>query len=306
MDNHLVVSEQGLTAYDSISLAIRWQRLSGERTHAPVLAAGLVLVSSSSGFYALDSTNGSVVWQSNRDINLFAPVVKDGVVYLASESGVLQALELAGGRLIWRRQLPGWIYPPGLGSELLYTGGSDGNLWAIHLEDGSIRWRRDLGQELVYSPVILRDGTVITTTFAGEVFAFSPMGRLHWQSRLSVNFMPPFELGERILFSGIDQQLYALDSKTGKRHWSTSLDGRLAAPLVLNKHTALAALDDGRLLEIDPQDGNLRLLGRADGEPVASPHVQDGQTVLFLKSFGAPKAIILKRQQSGVNSIKEM
>lgn len=293
--DQLVVSDQGITAYDSVSLNIRWRQLTGEKTHEPVLAGDLILVSSSSGLHAIEFDSGNVRWHIDTWTNLFPATVGSGVAYLASEEGVLRALALNRGELLWQRQLPGWIYPPVIEGDRLYTGGSDGTVWAVDRDDGRVLWARKLGQEMVYSPLSNRDGGVIVTTFAGDVLAFSATGQLLWRTTLPTVPASAVELGGRFLFSGLDRQLYALDGRTGELLWNRPLGGHLAAPLVRHLGLLLAALDDGRLIGFDIQTGKVRELHQADGEPVASPAVQGERTVLFLKSFKGPKAVILKR-----------
>jgi len=300
--NQLIISSQGITAYDRESLQSRWQLLQGEQTDELVMAGGLLLATSSSGLYAIDTTAGRVVWKLPSDTRLFTPTVDAGTVYLAGEDGRLRALELQSGHPLWQRRFPGWVYPPAVQGDRLYTGGSDGRLWALKRTDGSHLWERSLGQQLVYRPVLTRQGSLITTNFNGEVQAFSKGGELLWRKRLPSVLLSPVEVDGRLIFSGLDNRLYALDGTSGETGWSLSLGDRLAAPLVVHQGSLLAGLDDGRVLEIGLADGQSRTLYRLDATPVASPYPLRQGTLMFLKTFGIPRAIILNRQPGNLPS----
>ncbi|EGW55920.1 PQQ-binding-like beta-propeller repeat protein [Candidatus Endoriftia persephone] len=305
LNEHLLVSDQGLAVYDPVTLRLRWSVLQGEQTLEPVVADGLVLLSGGQGLQALDLASGKTRWRWRSETTLFSPSLDEGVAYLSGEDGTLVALRLVDGERLWQRRFDGWVYPPAVFGELLITGGSEGLLWAVDRRSGELRWQRPLGQELIYSPRALDSGSVVVTTFAGEVKVYSAQGELRWTRRFASLKSGLLVSGERILLSGLDGRIDALDAATGESLWQRSLGERLTLPAALHGERLLVVGDAGHLFEIDTGDGRLISRTRLIGEPVAAPLVYPQHTLFFMRSRALPRAVLIPRQ-SGDNNDQEI
>ena len=304
-NDQLIVSTQGLTAFDSETLEPRWRTLAGETVHRPVIAAGVAIVSSSSGVYAIESESGAIHWRLDDKTDVFSAVVNGDEAYLASEGGGLYAVDVDAGHLHWQKEFNGWVYPPAVWQHQLYTGGSAGKLWALEKTTGNLLWERDLGQEMVYSPVVTQGGVIIVTTFAKEVLAFSSTGTQLWKTQLPAVVSSPVLLNGLLIFTGLDQRLHAMDNRTGERRWSRPLHARLRTPMTVSQNQLIAILDDGRLVSVDSHSGSLEELARFRGEPIAPPFLRGDRIILFLRSFGESEIISFNRQ-TGKQSVKEI
>ncbi|MEN8180200.1 MAG: PQQ-binding-like beta-propeller repeat protein [Pseudomonadota bacterium] len=301
----IIVPTQGVTAFDSETLKPRWKVLLGETIHSPVSAAGVVIVSNSSGVTAIESESGAIRWRLNDRADVFSAVVNNDLIYLASKGGWLQAVDLHEGHRAWQTHFTGWVYPPAVSKRQLYTGGSAGKLWALDQTNGSLLWERNLEQEMVYSPVVVQGGSVIVTTFAREVLAFSPTGSRLWKTELPAVVSSPAVLNGLLVFSGLDQNLYGVDSQTGELLWSRPLGERLQTSMVVNHEEVISILDDGRLVSVDGQTGDIQELFRVSSEPIIPPYVRGDRIILFLRSLQEPEVININRQ-TGETSIKEI
>ncbi|MBT2968352.1 MAG: hypothetical protein B6D72_15770 [gamma proteobacterium symbiont of Ctena orbiculata] len=291
----ILVSDDGISLIDSKTLSRRWQRLQGEQTFEPAIAAGRILVSSSRGLYAIDRRQGDILWRLPDKQLGFTPVIDGDAVYLASRDGRLTAIDSRQGGVIWETALQGWVYPPALAGELLFTGGSDATLWAIERGSGRVAWSRPLGQEMVYSPVALADGRIVVTTFDREIISFNQAGQLLWRQRYPAILKTPIVTDEGLIFSGMDQVLRAVDGGSGRLLWQQRLPQPLAAELGYQRGLILAALENGDIWLIDSSRGTLQQAYHIPRESVATPRFSGERLLGFIHAFGGPKAVVATR-----------
>ncbi|NOY00585.1 MAG: PQQ-binding-like beta-propeller repeat protein, partial [Verrucomicrobia bacterium] len=82
-------------------------RLSFDRAHHPVIAAGQLYFGSSvdGKVYALDAKSGAPLWDFFTDGPIrFAPVVWKDRLFVVSDDGHLYALSTADGKLLWKKR----------------------------------------------------------------------------------------------------------------------------------------------------------------------------------------------------------
>lgn len=279
----IVLSDQGVNAYDSRSLQPQWSSLTRLQTDAPTLAADRLLVGSSSGLHALDVMTGDTVWQFAPETRLFSPSVQDDIAYVAGIDGVLRALTVDTGRLIWQRRIStGWIYPPAIVDDLLITGGQEGLLWGLDRHTGDLHWQQPLGQELVYRPVAGPNGSVIVTTFDGIISTLQARnGELIWQRQHPVASFSPTVDGDRILLTGYDNRLRALDIRSGHLLWSTRLTGHPAGELQLRVNRVLSVRQDGTYLLLDSRSGTVVTQGKAAPNSLGGLLISEQELLIF-------------------------
>ncbi len=283
----LLVSHQGITAYDTQTLQPRWSALATLQTNEPTWVDNKLLVGSSLGLYALDVETGETLWHFSNGAHLFSPSVKDGIAYVASINGTLYALVADSGQLIWQKRISnGWIYPPAIIGNRLISGGQDGAIQAIDMANGELHWRYDVGQELVFRPVATHSGSVIVTTFAGKVFAIDGLsGQLRWQQQHSVASFSPVVSQGLIYLSGYDNQLRVLESDKGELLWHRALPGR---------PSNTPQIDSTRILFLT-QEGRYLLLNKSTGQPLTQGNINtttpgalllENQPPLFFSQHG--------------------
>jgi len=121
----------------------------------------------------------------------------------------------------------------------------------------------------------------------GQVIAFSAVdGTELW--RVSVEVGTSLNIGKGILFLGSPEGLQGFDASTGRRQWSFSLEAPLSAPLAWNNGWLIAALENGELLALSGQTGDLIWKAELDDQVRVAPTLA-GRSI-YLSSVGGSVA----------------
>ncbi|HEX7116343.1 MAG TPA: outer membrane protein assembly factor BamB [Steroidobacter sp.] len=152
------------------------------------------------------------------------PVEVDGVVYAASHGGQVIAMAADTGRRVWSVNTRlGLSAGPEVQAGLVVLGSSDGDIIALDASNGTERWRTSVASEVLARPLIVRDIVVVRT---------------------------------------VDGHLEGLSIQDGSSRWSVDeqvprLSLRGTAPPVLAGDRIIAGFDNGRVLAIDPRNGEV-------------------------------------------------
>jgi outer membrane protein assembly factor BamB len=189
----------------------------------------------------------------------------DGVVYLASTTKAF-AIYTADGTIKWEyeHQIPrAGLFgtgtasdvlhaPPALSDNVVYFGSDEGYLLAVDATTGAQKWEFPPPVPTTFIPFIKERPAPV---FAGLAVA-----------------------GNRVIFAGTDNKVYAVDAVTGKLVWEFAVGSHVwATPLVANNTVYIGTLGH-RLIALDAETGELRWTfdqpkGALAGKPVLSGDV---------------------------------
>jgi outer membrane protein assembly factor BamB len=152
------------------------------------------------------------------------PMIVDGTVYAASHDGEVVALSADTGRRLWsvKTKLPLSAGPEAQGG-LVVLGSSEGDIVALDASNGSERWRKSIGSEVLARPLIAKDVVVVRT---------------------------------------VDGHVEGMATADGAQRWAVDeqvprLTLRGTAPPVLAGDRVIAGFDNGKVLAIDPRNGDV-------------------------------------------------
>lgn len=144
----------------------------------------------------------------------------------------------------------------------VYVAGSNGTVAAIDARTGGDLWRLTLvGTEL--SAGVGTDGRFVAVVNRENELINIEAGAELWRKKLgAMTTTPPLVAGNRIFIVSVDRTVQAFDGLSGRRLW---LQQRSGDALALGQSGVLLAVGDtlvvglgGRLLGLDPQNGNTR------------------------------------------------
>ena len=152
------------------------------------------------------------------------PMVVDGTVYAASHNGEVIAMSADNGRRLWDVKTKLALSAgPEVEGGLIVLGSSDGDIIALDASNGKERWRKAIGSEILARPLIVKDVVVIRT---------------------------------------VDGHLEGMAGADGTQRWAVDeqvprLTLRGTAPPVLAGDRVIAGFDNGKVLAIDPRNGDV-------------------------------------------------
>ncbi len=231
------------------------------------------------------------------------PLLLDGQVIVSNADGEVVAYSTSGTQL-WRTatNLP-LVGGTGGGDDLVVVGSTKGDVVALSRQDGKERWRTSISGE-VLAPPRVSEGVVVVRSLDGNVMGLSALnGTRQWVfSRtvpvLTLRGVSTPLIAEGRVFVGLDNgQLITLSLHDGHLLWEAVIavpKGRselermvdIDADPVLFEGTLYVAAFQGRVVAVDPENGQLRwsrILSTATGIAVDRRHVYatDDESVVW-------------------------
>ncbi|MES9958574.1 MAG: PQQ-binding-like beta-propeller repeat protein [Sedimenticola sp.] len=288
----LYVTTDGLSRFDPDSGRAVWRVLEGMHLYEPVVKGDVVFVGSTAGLHAVDGASGKIRWHHAYAGPVFSPVLNGEVLYLAGQDGVLRSLLAASGELLWQAKPgAGWVYPPVVEEGLVVTGGQDGVVWAMDAASGEIVWQRRLDNELVYRPLLTDRGSLVVTSFGGDVVALDLLtGDERWRNRYPTPISVTSMTSSGVALGSLDGSLRLLDTSTGGLIWEHTLGDRLVMPAVEHRGKLMAVIGDGRYRILATDSGSILQHGRLGGEPLVGTFVSDSEALFFYRNRNNPVA----------------
>lgn len=193
----------------------------------------------------------------------------------ASSSDKAKPVELAvsasklGVRLAWSAQIGAVNFPLNIAvasvkngqGAILTIANSGGTIAGFDVASGREAWRAQVDKALA-AGVGSEAGFAAVVTTSNELIAFNN-GREAWRQKLSnSSYTAPLVAGGKVFVLGADRAISAFELADGKKLWSQK---KSAEALILRQSGVLLMVSDtlvasssGRLLGINPLDGNVR------------------------------------------------
>ena len=231
---------------------------------SPTVDRRFLYVLSDDGFlYKLKRASGTLVWKFDTnggktardmvgsesggyDTQTSAPVVVDGTVYVGSADNRLYAIAADSGRERWHFETQGIVRSaPAVSDGVVFFGSRDHNLYAVDASTGSMKWRVDTLKEVVSAPLVNK-GTVYIGSRSSDLFALdAATGGVKWKNFYWSSWVESSaRIRDGILYIGSSdaQQLYAIDSRSGRRIWAFDTNGSpWSTPAVTKRHVFIGA-----------------------------------------------------------------
>ncbi len=266
---------------------------------------------------AVNPQNGGIIWRVTiPSAARAAPTVMDGRIYVSTLDNRLIALNARDGAMLWEHSgfsesagLVGAASPTATRS-IVIPAFSSGEVTALRVENGSVAWSENLAgirnmgglsslADIKGLPVV-DNGLVIAISFSGKIAAMEELsGTRVWQRDIGGS-QTPWVAGDYVYVVSVDNELVALDRKTGSILWVSQLDkytdpedleGKIlwAGPVLAGGRLILTG-SDGRMVEFHPQTG--AAIAQSDlGRMMILPPVVANGTLYILSENGMLAAL---------------
>jgi len=257
---------------------------------------------------ALDSSTGQLVWRKTLPAPArSAPTILNKTLYIQTSDNQLFALDVASGDEFWRYRgfaaesgLVGASSPAATGN-MVVAAFSSGEFTGINPATGAVIWSDTLAprhrtgglasvSDVTGLPVIDRD-LIFGIGFGDRMLAInSENGRRMWQQDIG-STETPWVAGNMVFVVTNDNKLVALGRESGAVNWVSELNAESknnkefwTGP-VLAGGRLIVASSNGRLMEVDPSNGQTLRTMKANGDVSIPPFVAGG-TLYVLSNNG--------------------
>ncbi|NQU42003.1 PQQ-binding-like beta-propeller repeat protein [bacterium] len=202
----------------------------------------------------------------------------------------------------WRFQAEKGGFAAGVtvAQKTVFAGTDQGLLVALDLSTGEEKWRIQLDSGLAGAPAWHEDRLYVVDDFGRAVCldASRPDTPLWvFEGPQAECHSAPACDGERVYFGTYDQNLYALDIRTGQAVWTYAVDGPIHGAAALKEGRIYAAGCDALLRALDTTSGTLLWSLDMGSYAAANPAIRNG--ALYVGHFGGEVlAVDLQKHES--------
>lgn len=307
--------DRNVYAVEAAGGRLRWQQETGAAVAASPALAPLddgrtaVVIGSDDGVaYALDAATGEPLWTYEAGKPIEAPLlVADGRVLVTSTGGTVAALDPATGEEQWVADANGRPirYAPAVAADRLAVVDEQGYLSAYSLADGRRLWQ-SLEADYLGAPLLVGDRLYVTGT--GAVIHEVNLDGVRAGVWRMADAGDAIDTAPRLDFGPVagGGALWTVDSRSVARRMGGEVDGPahlrldwvrqvneppfamdiLRAAPILWGDVALAVDEGGRVVEVDPRTGALRLRFQANVEAARLEPVIAGDLLLLTNAGG--------------------
>lgn len=254
---------------------------------------------------ALDADSGAKLWEKKiAEPARGAPTVAGARIYVVTQSNTLLALNAADGSDVWSfRGVPEMgnllsTNSPAVSGGLVVVPFTSGEIVAVDEKTGQPVWNDSLarasrsyavsGLSTISASPVIADGVVYATGVGSRTVAVQlRTGQRLWDAAFGSAHTPVVS-GNAVFLVDLDDNLAALDRKSGEVLWATKLPVTKAkkkrthwAGPVLAGGTLWLASNEGGLIGVDPVAGRVTST-QTEGRPVmVSPITVQGKLLLL-------------------------
>ncbi|MHC4883506.1 MAG: outer membrane protein assembly factor BamB family protein [Planctomycetota bacterium] len=236
-------------------------------------------------------------------------VQKDWTIYRGSRglTGVAKGSLPEQPALLWSFETGEDIASsPVTDGQTVYIGSGDGGLYAIGFHDGRQRWAVKRGDR-VDTPPLLLDGIVYAADLSGTLFAVKAAdGTPLWEfkSEAKITGSPNWThaadgKGKLILITGYDNQLHALEAKTGTEVWQYETGNFINGAAAVDGPHAVFGGCDAQLHVVDLTAGT-GLTTVDGGSYIAGSAALQGRNAWFGTHGGSFLSVNIAKGKEGV------
>ena len=317
---YTVDTENTLAAFSTENGKRLWTKdISNPKEDDDVISGGIAyssgLIFATNGYneiLALRAKNGEIYWRKSLPGPArAAPTIIDGRVFVTTIDNKLLALSARDGAPLWDyagisedASLVG-AASPAASRDIVIPVFSSGEVTALRVENGSVAWSdnlsnlRQLGGLSTIADInalpVIDKGLVVSISFSGRLVAIDERtGTRIWQREIS-GAQTPWIAGNHIFLLSSDNALVALGRESGVIRWVTQLpratgkDPIIFTGPILAGGRLIVAGTDGRIIEVDPENGKISKQWESGNTIAIPPIVADG-TLYLLSENGTLSA----------------
>lgn len=230
----------------------------------PLVFNNNVIIASSgergNSIFSYNLIRGEASWQRNTGWIESSPVMTDENVIISTVFGAVYRLNAKDGKIIWKSQLKNplssFYTSPTLSGNKIFLGSTDGNMYAYEAVRGKELWKFKTGGS-IFCDASVKDGRLYFGSDDEKFYCLDTSGNKIWSAVLNTRFLSsPAFYKNYVIISGVDGNIYSLDTAGGISNWVFQTKGTVTASPLLHKDKIFIGSYDQNFYCIGADKGN--------------------------------------------------
>lgn len=204
--------------------------------------------------YCFDKINGTKKWSFGTELYIFnSPMLFNDWMFIGSRDERLYCVNPHTGSKLWDIKVGPVTSTPIVGKSMIYIGEHEGTVYCVDPIKRSIVWERKTSG-IIESSIAYSDGRIFLG-YTGETNSYftcidAKEGKPVWAFKCDPGLWSDPCVGDGKCYVSVENNLYALDEKTGAMLWTDRLEtGRYSQALYCNKKVYVGTTKDGFIVK---------------------------------------------------------
>jgi outer membrane protein assembly factor BamB/tRNA A-37 threonylcarbamoyl transferase component Bud32 len=245
----------------------------------PVITKGMVLAGAyDNNLYALQPSSGEFIWKYAAEGGITGrPAIVEDSIVVGSEDKRVHAVSLSSGKATWTYYTEGEVRSsPVLAEGHVFIGSDDARLHAINASYGRGAWKTEVDGPIRSTPLVVGD-RVFFGCESGDVYSVNLGGDIKWKfhSKRPVT-SSPCEANGLLYVGSVDNQLYALDIKSGWSVWRFRCNHSIISSPSIAQGIVVFGSADGRIYAVDANSSKEKWHFETEDQVTGNPLIHQG------------------------------
>jgi outer membrane protein assembly factor BamB/tRNA A-37 threonylcarbamoyl transferase component Bud32 len=245
----------------------------------PVIDKGMVLAGAyDNNLYALNPASGEFIWKYAAEGGLTGrPAITDELIIAGSEDKRVHAVSLNNGKVSWTYYTEGAVRSsPLLAEGHIFIGSDDAQLHAINASYGRGAWKTEVDGPVRSTPLAIGE-RVFFGCECGDVYSVNLRGEIKWRfhAKRAVT-SSPCEANGLLYIGSVDNQLYALDIKSGWAVWRFRSNHAIISSPAIAQGIVVFGSADGRIYALDANSSKEKWHFETEDQVTGNPLIYQG------------------------------
>ena len=269
----------------------------------------LIVTDNIAKYYAVNLKTGEIIWTKSNIVPFNSDIkIKDNIFYVVDYKNILRAISIKDGSELWKLKTEESLIKSNTklsvvaDNKNVYFNNSIGDITAVNIKSGQLLWQLPTQNnsinknafQLSSSKLVINDNSILFSTNKDEFYSIDKkIGLINWKNKIT-SILRPVVIGKFIVTISSKGYLYLIDKRSGNiirindLYKEYDLEKRIKifpTGFIIAKNKIYLANDDGKLIIVELNTGNILNIMKISGDKISQPHVYENN--LFLIKNGS-------------------